>query len=526
MDKYSKHFFIFIIAVIVSTLNVLHVLFASLQGPTGSVYSGTGTYYLDYFQYLQAIFAGARGDWVFHNYLATGESLNTFFGFWQYLILGKIGKLFFLNPVTTYWVAVFVLSVIACFLIYKTIAALLKNESFITHICALILFIFATPFYLAKVGAGGWSIELLRSWYDRSNFFERFEGVPAHIIALIISLLIILGIIEILDRQFKLPINKIIIRAVYVSLLLIFLLTFAPSYAILIFLALVVSIKKPLQKKYLIWFFTVAAVFVPGAFLAKYHYNATPFFFRMALVDRYLGPGMSLGQIILSAGPLVIFSFLGLPKFIKNLSDSKRFFLILVLISYLLVATPLSALFGIQSMRFLTPINYIFLSSLAVLSVRTTKRVILLTGILFLLYLPANIKIFTDHYFDRNFMTPVTYLPKNIIAGFKFLDNIPGDRGILTAKNQNLGLVLTSFVKKKVFIGRSPATSDYENKAVLSDRFFNGQMSQAEAKKFLTENKIGFIVLTSIDDNINQLKYAFITKIFQNKDISIFEFKK
>ena len=94
---------------LVSILSILRIIIGAANNPPGFTYLAVGHYYLDYFEYLQQTAQGVMGHWTVLNQFATDDPTKTILGWGQYLIIGKIAKIFHLSAITGYWFGVFFL---------------------------------------------------------------------------------------------------------------------------------------------------------------------------------------------------------------------------------------------------------------------------------------------------------------------------------------------------------------------------------------------------------------------------------
>ena len=144
----------------------------------------------------------------------------------------------------------------------------------------------------------------------------------------------------------------------------------------------------------------------------------------------------------------------------------------------------------------------------------------------FLLFsLPPNISAFVEKLNDKNLNSPISYVPKGIVEGFKFLDRQPQRSNVLLTPSQFLGTVVSAFTDRRTYIARHAATPDYLDKNLRTSNFYLGAMSDDQALDFLKKNDLQFVVLTSIEGyDVNLLfRYPFLREIYRNKDIIIFK---
>lgn len=535
--NWNRFIVILVIAIIVAGISILHVIVGYAKTPGGMVYLWTGHYYLDYFEYVQAIVQGMRGKWLWENYFATDDPTRSFLGIWQYLLLGKIGKIFHLDPISTYWLEVFLFSFIFAILIFQIIKKLMPDSLFVHKLCAFFLSLFAAPFYQIVKDSTQWKLISYGFWNDRNIFWERFESIPYHTISHILSLLVILLLADSLEKAHRLTSRSVLFRGLLGGFILIYLLLFSPSSALLLILTIflvtfvysVWSLKQK-QKKYqnLILFAGIIFVLViPVGILIRNHLNSTAsrlvLEFESGWQER---PGFRL--MILTLGPVLIASFFGISNFLMRMTAIRFIFLSLLTISYGIFFSPVASYLGTTNTRFLTPLSYILFSTMAVLRFKSARSAIVVTFILLLFFLPANIEGFRSILNDRNISSPISYLPKGIIEGFRYLDKISEKGNALTTPSQFLGSVLPIYTDRHVYVARHNTTPNYIEKNIRASNFYLGTMTKGEALEFLSKNNLKFVVLTSIEGyEVKPLYlYSFLKEIYKNKDIVIFEVKK
>src|SRR3989339_537481 len=216
------------IGLITSIINVLHVIIGYARTLPGQVYLATGHYYLDYFEYLQAISQGQHGQWLWENDYITNVKIKTIFGMWQYLIFGKIGLLFHLSPTAAYWGTNIILSIILSVLIFFVIKKILINKPFYWQLAAYVLTLFSAPFFKIVIN-NNLKIIPYRFWNDQATLFNRFGNIPYHISDQIVVLLLILIVTNSLDKIVSLSKKTVITRFIVIVGLLSFLLSFSPA---------------------------------------------------------------------------------------------------------------------------------------------------------------------------------------------------------------------------------------------------------------------------------------------------------
>lgn len=525
--NFIQFFLVFAIGVFASFFNIIPLIIGYIRTPPGYVYLATGHYYLDYFEYLQALSQGLHGHWIWENYYDTDIKMKSFLGMWQHLIFGQIGRLLGLSPAISYWISMFVLSIVLSLLIFFFIKKLLENKPFYWQLSAYILTIFAAPFFRIVKKEGWFFPFAYRFWNDRAVLVDRLDGMLYHVTDQIITLVIILLIAGVLDKIASLSKKSLILKTTSIIGLLSFILSFSPSYFVLLAgalsLTLVVFIilKKPgIQIKYL--FFLLSVIF-PIGLIYKYSL-ANKLYGGISQIETVWQVHPPLYFVLLTLGPIVVFSLFGIKKYFLKATNLKLVFFNFVFVSYVIFCSPLGLYLGTTNTRFLTPLNYILLGALTVLAFKKTRSLFLASLVILILFIPSNIESVVAKTTNRNLITPISYLPKGIIDGWKFLHKQPDKKVVLTTPALFLGMIAPIYTDKPVYLSR-PGQYKYEEKVNITSRFYWKTITDLQAEKFLEDNQIGYITLTSMEDYpLEKVKqYKFLKKIYQNKDIIIFK---
>ena len=225
--KFSQWLTVITISLIISTINIIHVIYGLAKTPAGSTYLATGHYYLDYFEYLQHIAAGIAGRWLPTNYFTTSIAPIDW-RYFPYILLGKVAWIFHLSPMLAYWLAVFFLTLSTLIGFYYIIDLVLNKEAFYIKIIAFLMAIFSGPVYKILINNGQLILNPYDFWYGPATFMRRFEVVPYHALGLFLLLLIVIAIDKIWKKIPNLSSKEIVIKGIGISLLLAALMSFSP----------------------------------------------------------------------------------------------------------------------------------------------------------------------------------------------------------------------------------------------------------------------------------------------------------
>lgn len=109
-------------------------------------------------------------------------------------------------------------------------------------------------------------------------------------------------------------------------------------------------------------------------------------------------------------------------------------------------------------------------------------------------------------------------------AIFWVRDNTSHDKVVLAA--ETLGSMIPAYAGNTVFLGHGNQTVFFDEKKLLINLFFSGQMSQKEASAFLQKYRIDYVVSGPEElamGDIASLKYPFLRLVFANDMVSVWE---
>lgn len=532
-----------LVAFSVGVLTVLHVLVGFAKTPGGMIYLWTGHYYLDYYYYLQFIAQGLRGYWLPRQYSATDDP-SIYFHLEPYIVIGQLGRFFHLNPISAYWISVFLLAVILALSIFLLIREVLKDRPFYLQFSSYLLALFAGPFFKLASTPAGLQINSFDYWASYGNFFKKFEPVPHHLIAHILTLITFLVYVRYIKDREK-NILKTARYAFLLSLIMVVELSFYPFQAMLVFAAIVITsffyslyylMKRQIRSSLSLLVFTCSVVVLSllAGVLLKNIYDKTILFAKIKEMEVAWRNKVPIEAVLLNLGPTFILSLFGLKEFVKKINAMAVLLVAFVLMSFILFYSPLDRVLNTHNGRFLSPINYILLGSLGGLGIfylslhfgHLQKYLFVFLTFLFLLFsFPPHIQAFLNIVRDKNLDSPISYLPKGIVDGFKFLAKYQEKGDVLMTPSQFLGTVLPAFTDRRSYVSRHPETPNYIEKNIRTSNFYLGAMSNREAHEFLQKNGLNFVVLTSIEGyEVKPLyRYPFLKQIYRNRDLVIFK---
>ncbi|OGK21866.1 hypothetical protein A3C23_00775 [Candidatus Roizmanbacteria bacterium RIFCSPHIGHO2_02_FULL_37_13b] len=527
---------IFCISIVVVILSFSHVLYGLAQTPKGSIYLFNGHYYLDYFYYLAFVAQGIFGKLIAIQVFAT-DDFSIYPHLWPYILIGNLGRLFFLDVIKSYWFANMGFIALIVFQTFFVIKKLFKHDKFSFHMLALLLTIFASPLFIFLNFKPTTNIRIWEYWYSYGNFFHRFETVPHHLLSYILVVLAISLIDRLIFSIEKYTFKKIVLKTIIVSIVLLAGFSINPFFTALITGVIILTLiiysafyfrqQHLLGNKLFLTAILLTILFACGAYIYQHFYLTNAIFLKnFKATESNYHQFVDFKTWILNIGIICFFIPFGIKSFFREIKPIKIILLLTVLFSTIIYFTRIDSLFGTHNGRFISPINYLLYGSLAIMGIKEISKRLIKPGFSFVLiitfvllsFIPPNIVFFKSMINDKNIMSPISYLPEGILKGYNYLNTFEDDKVVLTTPSQFLGQVLPAFVNKKVYIARYIATPNFLEKSYGVDWFYLGKMTKKEAINFLNKNNIGYIVLTSIEGYVKEpfLKYPFKEKIYKN----------
>lgn len=532
-----------ILAIFTSLINILPVIISLLHTPDGFINLLTGHYFADYFTYIQAIASGSRGAWVLENPYSAGET-SYLYGWWPYLLLGKIASFFSMSAVAIYWLAVLVMSFGFIIGAYVVIQKMLSRETFVVQLSGLIVFLFSAPLVKLQETVAKHSISYYDYWYVPNVLFRRLGNIPYHLISSVATLALLYGIAHMLDSLHKMRNSTIISRAVLVGIMLTLLMTFAPFNAMLVVFAGIATFlitatvrlysgqKGYLTKGVLYWGIIVFVVGISAIFLKSLMLGSGPLL-RASLWERSLAPFYpNPFEVIQIMGVVLIGVPLGLMYYQKHRSTLAVSGIMFVLIGFVSFYSPLASLIGSHHWRFLNPVIYVYLAALSVAGIKwafkNNRAVVAWTIFILMISLPVHIAFLRTQITDPNLHTKISRIPRDIEKAFVYLDSQEGEGNVLTAPHEYMGLLVPIFTRRQVFLAREISTADFAGRVKVADDFYSGRMDAGSARAFLDANKIRFVFLSRIDNYSRDLntRYPFLKKKYESRNAMVFEYIK
>ncbi len=529
---------IVIIAIIfIVFLNSLVFITGLSATPAGSAYLGTVHWPGDYFYYLSQ-FAQGKESWFKGFNLYTSDFTSRTYVGWVNIFLGHIFNFVGLNQFAAYQISI----VIFC-ITFLGISYLLIREIFPEfrrmRIIAFLLFLFSNAFPKIIFDAGKISLSYYDFWFNQGILFNRVVGVPHQLIArTCISLILLLVLKWWKDKG---AISKGMKRGKYLMLMSfpvlgLVLASVEPVHWALVILILVLSIFIPIifqnifHKKFSILnsrFFNQLLPVVllilgglPMALYLKKLFGSLPYL-QLSVWENSQQLHVDPITFIMGNGPVVVLAIFGIWGFMKKASLNKITALVFIFTTIFLYFSPIPVLVKIVNVRFLPATTTIFLACIASYAIEAfagkfpKKKLVvawLLVIICISITIPAllqEIKIRTKIEQNNSFF----YVPKTVIDVYKEAEK--------TSNIKDTFLVVWPFnwsfpgwTGRRVYEGHTLLTINQPEKEKASFDFFDGRMDKEKMEKFLSVNRIDYIIAYTWTDSVKELSN--LSKIYDN----------
>ena len=531
-----------------------YVLITYLHQPPNTINMLVGHYFEDYYEYLSFLKQGQQGHILLHNLFSHDDSSTYFTPWWPYLLFGFISFILHIHipPHILYWFMSFILLSALLAVTYVAITRLFPDNKFSTSMLALYLIMFSTSLFTINF-KNGITIIPIDFWYSNGNPFARYNiGTLHHQTAHLVFLIGILYIIYYVNHPHK---RKLTIVLLVFSLLLLslsppqlFLFWGAYLVSTLVWIFLKTQKEENLRKKWVnikrtfLPFSLSCIVCIPFLVLLRKYSLSAPAYVATTSWDirnLYFPP---FDILALTTGPLFILALLGIPYYFKEVTFAKILFFFIALISFLAIAMPVSifgknifTILGFFNLRMITPHSYIFLgvsTMFLFLKILKKKNVIFVAScIVMLLYVPSIVTLWKQNNAGIYAVGYLQYMPTDTYKSITSLEKITDGSVILTSPSSSLGIAVPALTGRKVFIGRTFFTLDWDKKIEIAKKFYTLTMSSEEAHQFLSKNTIRYIIVFQQETDYLQIsqKYGlhtlssnnFITILSPNEQNSV-----
>lgn len=503
--------------------------------PEQRVYLGSYGYPPDFWGKMVIFQEGRLGHWLFTHKTTTTIPTPAAIVPFEYLLLGQISRLFPLDPIIFFHLSRLVLSLIFLSVAYYLISLVFSQK--VHRLIAYTLSLFATGF--SNKGA-----DFIENW-SPLGIFQRSAYYPHYMLAFIFSLLAIIFLSQALEKK---DLKKLLLAGLFGFLTSsVHAINTANFYLVLGFYSLFLLIINWRQKinfnRYGYKFFYLAIFFLISVLPIIYlHFLTRSYPWTLLMIgDRKFDFGHIFPKtfVIFAVGSSMFLSLYGSLIILRKKTD-----LALLLapwsITYIIGYVWAAEIFSFGSQRFLQTPFFVILAILSTLAldkissklagkkISAPTILIILSLVVLATGLPAvkmSLNINIDNFKwagDLGY-----YSEPGNLAAIRWLGKNTQEKDIVLADKFNGSLIAS-------LAGNYPYANDEIN-LFPDDRlrpleatiiaFYQQLKSNAEAKKFLTDNKIRYVFWSNLERNVAKGKmpdYPFLTKVYQNNETIIF----
>lgn len=463
-----------------------------------------------------------------------------------YVVLGQIGRLLRLDPNTSYQLgriisAPLLLAIIAFFasFLYRSTA-----WSVIAFLIVVVSGSFPRPFY----DQSGFHIGRYMEWWTNIDALQRITFIPHIITGQLLSFSVLWYFMR---RNFRLSKRSLVVITVIGNICGI---VFPPSIITLdsvLVLTLMISYLKEKKLHVSLLYFVVFSL--PSLLYIFILTRAIPW---SALVDFHRTHPMMIpfGEYMRGTGPIFFLGLFG--SVLVVLRKDKKFFpfvywvistcLFAIVFTYIKEQSPLrftqTGLFiplGLLG----TYVFYTVWQTIALLQNKELKEIsVVIVNLVLIVYIGMNLYMMNVSLVHQTtFITqrahanipPVPYPPqtmyplKSWMDGMRWLRFYTNPDDVVVAEI-TAGNHIPAYAGNTVYFGQEN-TVRYEEKQLLVDKFFRGEMSDAEAKMFLNAGRIMYVFFSIQEREQAKGKdlieyYRFLRPVYSNDIVIIYKF--
>lgn len=507
--------------------------------PTGKVFLGSYGYPPDFWGKMISFQEGRLGHWQFTHKTTTTIPTPSSFIPLEYLFLGQLSHYFPIDPVIFFHLCRLLLSLIFLIAIYQLINCVFNKK--IHRLVAYILALFST-------GMSSQGADFLELW-SPLGAFQRSAYYPHYLFSFIFLLLTIIFLNQALEKK-----NS---RKLFWACLFGFLASLIHAsntvslYLSLVFYCLLEIFLNRQQKIgfrkwsykiiYLGIFFLLSVLPIIYIHFITQSYPWTLLMRGDAKFD--LGKLRPKTMLVYGIGPTMFLSFYGSWLILKKRVNFSRI-LAPWSITYIVGYCLASNFFSFNSQRFLQTPFFVILAILSTLAldelsskivkkrkVSQEKILFALTLIILLISFSAVKRSLTINLDNFRWAGDYTYYtsPENL-AAIRWLGKNTKEKDIVLSDKINGELIAAlagNFPYISIEITNFPDEHFNQLEGTVRD-FYQQNKTNAEAKKFLTDNRISYIFWADEEKKLSlndRLTYPFLTKVYENPKVTIFKIK-
>ena len=508
------------LALFFSSLNLFHVFYYATRIPTNAIFMGISHWYEDYFFYLSLLTQGQMGAFSLTN-LYTTEPVPIGINWSINLALGILARITTLPVWLVYDGSIFLFSLVYIFLAYWILRRLFPTNALLRISALLIALTSSTT---------------VSFFYSYTPALNRLGGIAHHVAQNIMSLLAVYVFANILDHARD---HRVLPKRNLVLLTITLIALFATSsfyVAVDMAVFVVASCIVVVQTRSLRLAKLIVLIFVflamPLAILSRTQVELLrdPFwqFVRNWEANQ---PIIDFGTFFRSMGLLALLLPIGIGPFLKRGGTLRTIGAIYAFGQIALYFSPIPRWFGLPSFRILQPPAYVFFGAIAasglsvIASIGKRKQKLLfgvfVTGFL-LLQIPGLVSEvqarINSYYLNSN----LNFVDRQTYEGLLYLKKLPRERTVLAF--HTLETLVPAISGQRVYAGHGTLTIDYATKIGNVAAFYSLALKEGEARRFLTDNTIGYVLWQKDMGDAQALErhYGFLVREYENPSLTIF----
>jgi hypothetical protein len=541
MKKAVSKYWVMVISIcgVLAALNSISFFTSLSRKPEGTLYLGTIHYWEDYFFYLNHFFQGAHGAWLTVNRY-TSEITNPSIIYWCNILLGKIGSIFFLSPVLSYNIGVLILSFLALFLSFVFLLRIFGSQPHLAF-WGFLTGSFATSLinrvHAREGGMIWWPFQI---WRTPHFVFDRLGGATHQQFQTIFAYIffILLTVKPTNPRNEKIALwGPVITGIILTSLNPIQSGFYVGILSVTYIIMFLINRTKP--SRFELNRFGLLILTTGGAFLyISGVLNGMPHM-QSKLWEASQHSYTTIPFLLLSIGPIFPLALLGLFKRWKTISMTELFGILTIVSGYILFLSKIPQTVGFSNLRILFPASYVFWGLFAAYGIRFLAEKIkphihflsilsiqTLIVVLFLaLSIPTVVWEINQKLVKPNLNDPTVYIKSPVMQAFEFLSKEKiYDDVVLANPDSHIDNLVPAFTGHTVYSGHMLATIENSQKQTNAKIFLTGQMTDNEARQFMTRNRIRYVFLTSYDSMMMTFghTYPFMKQLYGNSDATVY----
>lgn len=161
-------------------LNVIPYIYGAHHTPPNHVYLGTVHYGPDYLYYIAQVIVG-KENFFLGKYLFSVDPVPPLITYWPYVVLGRIGHIFRIQPIPMYHIGLFIAGL---YYLYSAwwLTGVVFTTSWFKRYLTIWLFMLSNTMPRILFEPTGVLLAPHYSWYNFGEPFIRFSSVPHHLL--------------------------------------------------------------------------------------------------------------------------------------------------------------------------------------------------------------------------------------------------------------------------------------------------------------------------------------------------------